>query len=83
MANHPLTVYLRGHYAGGHTALRRLREQATSDPTNDRRTFLSALAAEIELVLDGSGHQLDANSSGNRSCRSSQSSAGATKRSKR
>jgi hypothetical protein len=51
MANHPLTLYLRGHYAGGHTAIRRLREQATSDPTNDRRTFLSALAAEIDADL--------------------------------
>lgn len=51
MANHPLTLYLRGHYAGGHTAVRRLREQATSDPTNDRRTFLNALAAEIDADL--------------------------------
>jgi hypothetical protein len=51
MANHPLTVYLRGHYAGGHTAIRRLREQAVSDSTNDRRTFLGALAAEIDADL--------------------------------
>jgi hypothetical protein len=51
MANHPLALYLRGHYAGGHTAIRRLREQAASDPTNDRRTFLSALATEIDADL--------------------------------
>ena len=51
MTNHPLTLYLRGHYAGGHTALRRLREQATSDPTNDRRTVLSTLATEIDADL--------------------------------
>jgi hypothetical protein len=51
MANHPLTVYLRGHHAGGHTAIQRLREQAASDPAIDRRTFLSALAAEIDADL--------------------------------
>jgi len=51
MADHPLTLYLRGHYAGGHTAIRRLREQATSDPTHDRRTFLRALATEIDADL--------------------------------
>jgi hypothetical protein len=51
MANHPLTVYLRGHHAGGHTALRRLREQAVSDPIDDRRAFLDALATEIDADL--------------------------------
>ena len=51
MANHPLTVYLRGHYAGGHTAIRRLREQAASDPTSDQGTFLGALATEIDADL--------------------------------
>jgi hypothetical protein len=51
MANHPLTLYLRGHYAGGHTAIRRLREQTASDPTNDRRAFLHALATEIDADL--------------------------------
>jgi hypothetical protein len=51
MADHPLTLYLRSHYAGGHTAIRRLREQVTSDPTYDRRTFLGALATEIDADL--------------------------------
>jgi hypothetical protein len=56
MADHPLTLYLRGHYAGGHTAIRRLREQATSDPINDRRTFLSALVTEIDADLSTLQH---------------------------
>ena len=51
MADHPLALYLRGHYAGGHTAIRRLREQATSDPINDRRSLLAALLSEIDTDL--------------------------------
>ena len=55
MANHPLTVYLRGHYVGGHTALRRLREQATSNPTNDRRTFLARSPLRLNSSVMAAG----------------------------
>lgn len=56
MADHPLTLYLRGHYAGGHTAIQRLDEQAASDPINDRRTFLRALLTEIDTDLSTLRH---------------------------
>jgi len=43
-----LALYLRGHHAGGHAAIRGVKAQVASDPDSDLGRFLGELGQEIE-----------------------------------